>query len=87
HASLCIAAYGFLTLERLRGSKKNRARFKAPAVPEGFRPRGAGTDAAASAVLDRNLALSPRPRDRSTPVTMSLLRQSASKHQAYLVTP
>lgn len=23
HASLCIAAYGFLTLERLRGSKKN----------------------------------------------------------------
>ena len=22
HASLCIAAYGFLTLERLRGSKK-----------------------------------------------------------------
>ena len=46
HASLCIAAYGFLTLERLAGSKKNAARFKAPALPEGFRPRGAGTDAA-----------------------------------------
>lgn len=86
HASLCIAAYGFLTLERLRGGKKNRIRFKAPAVPEDFRPRGAGADAASSAVLDRNLALSPRPRDRSTPVTMSLLRQSASKHQACLVT-
>lgn len=46
HASLCIAAYGFLMLERLAGSKKNAARFKTPALPEGFRPRGAGTDAA-----------------------------------------
>jgi SRSO17 transposase len=46
HASLCIAAYGFLTLEKLSGSKKNAARFKAPALPEGFRPRGAGPDAA-----------------------------------------
>jgi SRSO17 transposase len=86
HASLCIAAYGFLTLERLRGSKKNRARFKASAVPEGFRPRGAGADAAASPVLDRDPALSSRPRDRSTPVTMSLLRQGTLKHQTCLVT-
>lgn len=46
HASLCVAAYGFLMLERLAGSKKNAARFKAPALPEGFCPRGAGTDAA-----------------------------------------
>jgi len=46
HASLCIAAYGFLTLERLTRSKKNAARFKAPTLPEGFRPRGAGADAA-----------------------------------------
>lgn len=41
HASLCIAAYGFLMLERLTGSKKNAVRFKTPAVPKGFRPRGA----------------------------------------------
>ncbi|HUW53505.1 MAG TPA: IS701 family transposase [Rhodanobacter sp.] len=86
HASLCIAAYGFLTLERLRGGKKNPVRFKAPAVPEDFRPRGAGADAASSAVLDRNPALSSRPRDRSTLVAMSLLRQGAPKYQAYLVT-
>jgi SRSO17 transposase len=86
HASLCIAAYGFLTLERLRGSKKNRARFKAPAIPEGFQPRGAGADAAASAVLDRDLALSSRPCSRPTSVTMSLLRQDAAKQQAHLVT-
>ena len=45
HASLCIAAYGFLICERLAGSKKNFARFKAPALPTGFRPRGAGADA------------------------------------------
>ena len=46
HASLCIAAYGFLMLERLSGRKKNAARFKAPALPEGFHPRGARADAA-----------------------------------------
>lgn len=46
HASLCIAAYGFLMLERLSGSKKNAARFKTPALPKGFRPRGAQSQAA-----------------------------------------
>ena len=86
HASLCIAAYGFLTLERLRGSRKNRARFKAPAVPDHFRPRGAGADTASSAVLGRHRALSSRPRDRSPPVAMSLLRQGVPKHQKNLVT-
>ncbi len=45
HASLCIAAYGFLMLERLAGRKKNAARLQAPALPKGFRPRGAGSDA------------------------------------------
>ncbi len=79
HASLCIAAYGFLTLERLRGSKKNRARFKAPALSEGFRPRGAGAGAAPSAALDRDLAFSPRPPDRSSAVAMSLLWNGASE--------
>ncbi len=45
HASLCIAAYGFLMLERLAGRKKNTTRFKAPALPKGFRPRGTRTHA------------------------------------------
>ncbi len=45
HASLCIAAYGFLMSERLSGLKKNRGRFKTPSVPEGFQPRGASPDA------------------------------------------
>ncbi|MCH8479216.1 MAG: IS701 family transposase, partial [Wenzhouxiangella sp.] len=46
HATLCIAAYGFLLLERLSGSKKNAARFEAPALPASYRPRGAGSHAA-----------------------------------------
>jgi SRSO17 transposase len=46
HASLCIAAYGFLMLERLFSSKKNSAQLQAPPLPAGFRPRGAGADAA-----------------------------------------
>jgi len=45
HATLCIAAYGFLMLERLRG-KKNSARFEEPALPDGFHPRGSPTHAA-----------------------------------------
>ena len=94
HASLCIAAYGFLTLERLRGSKKNRARLKAPAVPwglplvvpEGFRPRGAGAHAAPPAVVHRHHALPPRPRHRTPSVTLPVLRQGVPKHPACLIT-
>jgi SRSO17 transposase len=59
HASLCIAAYGFLMLERLCGSKKNGARLKAPPVPEGFLPRGARADAATRTLVDRKRTLSP----------------------------
>lgn len=59
HATLCIAAYGFLMLERLAG-KKNAAQFAAPALPKGFRPRGSGSDAAACAVVDHHSALPAR---------------------------
>ena len=57
HASLCIAAYGFLMLERLRGVKKNATRFKAPALPKSFRPRGALPHAAPRTVVHRHRAL------------------------------
>jgi len=44
HATLCIAAYGFLVAQRAQSearSKKNRAAWlKAPALPANFRPRG-----------------------------------------------
>ena len=76
HASLCIAAYGFLMLEQLSGSKKNAARLKAPPVPEGFHPRGARPDATAHPVVDRHRALSPGARHRSTSSTMSVLRET-----------
>ena len=76
HASLCIAAYGFLMLERLCGSKKNSTRLKAPALSEGFRPRGAGPDATPHPLVDRHRALSPGSRHRSTSSTMPVLRQT-----------
>lgn len=50
HASLCIAAYGFLVAERLRRrDQKKILRFPAPVLPAGYRPRGS--------------AASPAPRD------------------------
>jgi SRSO17 transposase len=45
HASLCIAAYGFLVAERCRFPPErrfDRDQLPAPALPAGFRPRGAG---------------------------------------------
>jgi SRSO17 transposase len=77
HATLCIAAYGFLMLERLRG-KKNSAAFKQPPVPEGFRPRGSRSDAAPQSLVDRQRALPSRPRDRSHAVPVSLLRETVA---------
>jgi len=44
HATLCIAAYGFLLAERLTTPKKTLVHpilGEIPALPEGFRPRGA----------------------------------------------
>jgi SRSO17 transposase len=44
HASLCIAAYGFLVAERCLFPPQRRftsTRIKAPALPRGFQPRGA----------------------------------------------
>lgn len=57
HASLCIAAYGFLMAERLIAdkpvsSKKNFAVRQVPAVPEDYIPRGSPARAAARANVD-----------------------------------
>jgi SRSO17 transposase len=48
HASLCIAAYGFLIAERCLFPPQRqfiRSRIEAPALPAGFRPRGAASAA------------------------------------------
>jgi SRSO17 transposase len=74
HASLCIAAYGFLMLERLAGAKKHSARLQAPSVPEAFRPRGARTAAAPHPVVDRQRPLSSGPRTRQKTAAVSVLR-------------
>ena len=74
HASLCIAAYGFLMLERLSGFKKNTARLQAPALPEAFSPRGARSDATPHSVVDCNGTLPTGTRHRPKPSTMSVLR-------------
>ena len=45
HASLCIAAYGFLVAERCLfppQQRFTRQRLRAAALPKGFQPRGAG---------------------------------------------
>ena len=82
HASLCIAAYGFLMLERLAGVKKNAARLQAPALPEGFRPRGAGPDAAPRSLVDRHRSSSSGVRHRTTTSAMPMLREIVSTGSA-----
>lgn len=86
HASLCIAAYGFLMCERLSGAKKNGGRFKEPALPEDFRPRGAGTAATARAELDRHITFSPGACPLPRLTTVPLLRASARQSHEYLIT-
>ena len=76
HASLCIAAYGFLMLERLSGSKKNPARLQAPALPEAFRPRGARPDAAPHPMVDRHRSPSTGTRHRAKAPTVPMLRET-----------
>lgn len=76
HGTLCIAAYGFLMRERL-GGKKNAVRFTLPALPKGFRPRGARTDAASRALVDRHRALSPRTYHRPHTAPLPVLRNDS----------
>jgi SRSO17 transposase len=48
HASLCIAAYGFLVAERAAfppSAERGTPLIQAPAVPEAYRPRGAADPA------------------------------------------
>jgi SRSO17 transposase len=79
HASLCIAAYGFLVAERCRFSPGGRPRLRAPERPADYRPRGSPRPArAAQPRLHRHLAPAPRPRAHGRPAAMSLLPASFS---------
>jgi SRSO17 transposase len=78
HASLCIAAYGFLIAERGAFSPSGTTDpswLPRPTVPQGYRPRGAADPArAAHPELDRHLASTPDRRSRQDPPEMPLLQ-------------
>ena len=81
HATLCIAAYGFLISERETippsgpGAASN---FPKPAVPDGYRPRGAADPARAThPEFDRHPAPPPHRRPRQDPRSMSVLQRPA----------
>jgi SRSO17 transposase len=80
HATLCIAAYGFLVSERetIPPSGPGAARpFPQLAVPDGYRPRGAAAaDPAPRPQLDRNRTKKADRRARQSPVAMPVLRRS-----------
>lgn len=64
HATLCIAAYGFLMAQRLThaATQKNIARSEAPSLPDGFVPRGRPACSAARPTFDP--IVTPRSRKR-----------------------
>ena len=78
HATLCIAAYGFLISERETippSGPRSTTLFPELAVPDGYRPRGSAATARAShPKLDRNHASTIDRRARQKPATMPMLQ-------------
>jgi SRSO17 transposase len=70
HATLSIAAYGFLMAQRLKansgdvGGKKNFAQRQVPAVPKDYIPRGSPARAETRTGLDHHVTLSPERGSR-----------------------
>ncbi|MGH6948028.1 MAG: IS701 family transposase [Kiloniellales bacterium] len=83
HATLCIAAYGFLISERETippSAPSSTTFFPELAVPGGYRPRGAATAARTPhPELDRNHAPTADRRPRQKPAAMSMLCSSNRK--------
>jgi len=77
HATLCIAAYGFLISERSRippSGDVEATTFQAPCLPSGFRPRGAPDPARAPRrSLHHDPAHQPRTISGTAPPAMSVL--------------
>jgi SRSO17 transposase len=76
HATLCIAAYGFLLNQRLKGGgvKKNSAQSKASLLPEGYTPRGSRKNATPRSRLHRHASSPVGARYRSPTRSLSMLR-------------
>lgn len=84
HATLSIAAYGFLMAQRLKagsavGGKKNFAQRQVPAVPEDYIPRGSPAHAASCAGLDHDAAPAPERRTRKRSGALPSLQVGKSK--------
>jgi len=77
HATLCIAAYGFLISERETIPPSAGTIFQAPALPEDYKPRGSATkNSATHTKFDRNYASAPDCRPQRDADTMSVLRET-----------
>jgi SRSO17 transposase len=88
HASLSIAAYGFLMARQLRhpegAGKKNSAQRKEPALPTHYKPRGSPAHAAPRPIVHHDLAAAYRRSLDRDATPMSVL--PARKRKAALVT-
>jgi SRSO17 transposase len=82
HASLCVAAYGFLVSEKETIPPSGPARTwcgSQSALPAGYRPRGSAVAVTTPhAELDRYPAYPPRTHPGSPTATMPLLRTAVS---------
>jgi len=78
HATLCIAAYGFLLHQRLKGGgdKKNSTQSKTSLLPEGYTPRGSRKNATSRSRLNRHTSLPVGSDNHATARTLSVLRAS-----------
>jgi len=84
HASLSIAAYGFLMAERLAadrpvGGKKNFIERQVPALPADYIPRGSPARATTRGSLDHHVATSPELRTARASLAVPMLRKSKRK--------
>jgi SRSO17 transposase len=77
HATLCIAAYGFLLADRLKhgGSKKNSTRSKTAFLPADYTPRGSPTRATSRARLHHHAALPSGLGDRQKTPSLPILQR------------
>jgi hypothetical protein len=86
HATLCVAAYGFLISERETippSGPRSATLFPELAVPDGYQPRGSAAPARAShPKLNRNHASTADRRARQKPAAMSMLQRSNRKAAA-----
>jgi SRSO17 transposase len=84
HATLCIAAYGFLISERETippSAPRSAALFQAPPLPEGYRPRGSTVaNPTAHPEFDRDHPTKAQRRPRQKPLAMPLLCSSNPKN-------